>query len=150
MNDTHPDPSNDPEPSGGSISKIPPDVCRTMLINASVGRLAFVDGDGRQQLLPVNYAAVDDEVFFRTRADGPLSSLAEGREGVAFGVDKFDDRAGQGWNVTVWGTTSRVTDASDVDKVKAIGLNTPWAGSDRELLVKLRVQEIDGRRVARF
>ena len=138
------------EASGGSISKIPPDVCLTMLMNCSVGRLAFVGDDGRQQLMPVNFAAVDDEVYFRTSSDGPLAVLAAGRDGVAFGVDKFEDRASQGWNVTVRGTTSAVTDKSTVDKVNAIGLPLPWAGNNRRVLVKLQIQEVDGRRVARY
>lgn len=140
----------DAEASGGSISKIPPDVCLTLLMNCSVGRLAFVGDDGRQQLMPVNYAAVDDEVYFRTSSDGPLAALAAGRDGVAFGVDEFEDRTGQGWNVTARGTTSRVTDKPTVDKVNAIGLPLPWAGNNRRVLVKLQIQDIDGRRVARY
>lgn len=121
-----------------------------MLMNCSVGRLAFVGDDGRQELLPVNFAAVDDEIFFRTSPVGPLAVLAAGRNGVAFGVDEFDERASQGWNVTVRGTTSRVRDAAVVEKAKAIGLPLPWAGDDRTILVKLAISEIDGRRVARY
>lgn len=122
-----------------------------MLTNCSVGRLAFIGEDGRQQLMPVNFAALDNEVYFRaTRSDGPLAALAAGRDDVAFGVDKFEDRAGQGWNVTVRGTTSRVTDKSTFDKVNAIRLPVPWAGNNRRVLVKLQIQEVDGRRVARY
>lgn len=136
--------------SGGSISRIPPEVCRTMLMNSAVGRLAFVDSDGRQQLMPVNFATVEDDIYFRTSAGGPLSVLASGRDGIAFGVDEYDVSSGRGWNVTVRGTTSRVNDESTIDRVAAVGLHRSWAGSDRTLLIRLRIREIDGRRVARY
>lgn len=133
----------------GSISKVPPEVCLTLLMGAAVGRVAFAGEGGRQELMPVNFAVVDREIYFRTGSSGALSQLAEGRNNVAFEVDQVDRVSGQGWNVTVRGETVRVDDAEAIERAVASGLGTPWAGGDRRQVVKIVIHEIDGRRVSR-
>lgn len=144
----------DPEPletgvSGGSISSIPPDVCMALLAGAVVGRVAFIDTDRRQQLMPVNFTVVDQAIHFRTSPTGPLALLATGLDNVAFGVDGIDTSSGRGWNVTVRGEAIGVTDAEILRTVDAAGLRQPWAGGDRSQVVAIVIREIDGRRVTR-
>ena len=133
----------------GSISTVPSEVCLTLLTGATVGRVAFLGEGGRQELMPVNFAVMNREIYFRTSSTGPLSALADGRDNVAFGVDHFDSVTGQGWNVTVRGETTRVDEPEAVEFAQASGLGTPWAGGDRRLVVKIVIREIDGRRVSR-
>lgn len=139
----------EPDQADGSISTIPSEVCLTLLTGATVGRVAFVGEGGRQELMPVNFAVVDREIYFRTSSTGPLSALADGRDNVAFGVDHFDSHSGQGWNVTVRGEAEGVDEPDSLEIVGASGLGTPWAGGDRRLVVKIVIREIDGRRVSR-
>ena len=133
----------------GSISTVPSEVCLTLLTGATVGRVAFLGEGGRQELMPVNFAVMNREIYFRTSSTGPLSALADGRDNVAFGVDHFDSVTGQGWNVTVRGETTRVDEPEAVEFAQPSGLGTPWAGGDRRLVVKIVIREIDGRRVSR-
>ncbi|WP_187271951.1 pyridoxamine 5'-phosphate oxidase family protein [Aeromicrobium terrae] len=143
------DGSSEPDDGGGSISAIPPDVCLTLLAGATVGRLAFLGHGGRIELLPVNFVAVDREIYFRTSPRGPLAALTETPTHVAFGVDHVDSAFGQGWNVTVRGETEGVTDPETIERAQAAGLAVPWAGGDRTLVIRIVVAEIDGRRVSR-
>ena len=139
----------EPDEAEGSISTVPSEVCLTLLMGSTVGRVAFLGDDGRQELLPVNFAVIDREIYFRTSSTGPLSVLADGQDNVAFGVDHFDSDSGQGWNVTVRGETKRVYEPGAVTFANASGLGTPWAGGDRRQVVKIVIREIDGRRVSR-
>ena len=128
---------------------MPSDVCLTLLMGATVGQVAFIGEGGRQELMPVNFVVVDQEIYFRTSSSGPLSALADGRDNVAFGVHQVERASGRGWNVTVRGETSRVDETESVEFANASGLGTPWAGGDRLLVVKIVIREIDGRRVSR-
>lgn len=134
----------------GSISTIPPDVCLTLMAGAVVGRVAFIGADGRQELMPVNFGVVDDAIFFRISTSGPLSVLADGMDNVAFGVDGIDPSSGRGWSVTARGESVRVTDPTVVTAVEAAGLHQPWAGGDRDEVVRIVIRQVDGRRVARI
>lgn len=136
------------EPAG-SISAIPRDVCMALLAAGVVGRVAFIGADGRQELMPVNFTVVDDLIYFRTNASGPLSMLVDGMDNVAFGVDGVDSSSGYGWNVTAWGEAVGVHDPEALRVVDASGLEQPWAGGYRDQMVRILIQEIDGRRVTR-
>ena len=139
----------EPDEAEGSISTVPREVCLTLLMGSTVGRVAFLGDGGRQELLPVNFAVIDREIYFRTSSSGPLSALADGGNNVAFGVHQVDSVSGQGWNVTVRGETTRVDDPASVEIIDASGLGMPWAGGDRRLIVKIVIREIEGRRVSR-
>ncbi|MGB9012600.1 MAG: pyridoxamine 5'-phosphate oxidase family protein, partial [Aeromicrobium sp.] len=80
--------------------------------------MAFVDADG-VQLLPLNFAVIDDEIYFRTATDSTLHQLAEGLDDVAFEIDHHAEASPVGWNVTVKGSTSRVSDPELRDRVMA-------------------------------
>ncbi len=69
----------------------------------------------------MNFAVVDDEIYIRTSAAGSLSTLADGQDDVAFGVDHFDAVTGHGWNVTVRGEARRVDEPDVVTMAEASG-----------------------------
>jgi nitroimidazol reductase NimA-like FMN-containing flavoprotein (pyridoxamine 5'-phosphate oxidase superfamily) len=130
----------------GRIVELTEDHCRELLTTTTVGRIAFVDGEG-QQLVPVNFTYLDDAIFFRTLADGFLAGLAGGHDDVAFGVDHHESMYRQGWNVTVRGRVEAVQDEATIDRVLADPRLHPWAGGDRSLVMRVTIAAIAGRQV---
>lgn len=135
-----------PDNQAGHISQLPEDECRALLTTTTVGRIAFVDDDG-QELVPVNFACIDDAIYFRTLPDGFLSTLAHGHRDVAFGVDHHDSMYRNGWNVTVKGRAEQVEDRATINKVLGHERLRPWAGGTRPLVIRVTIDAIDGRKV---
>lgn len=135
-----------PEDRAGNITQLPEQECRDLLTTTTVGRIAFVDAGG-QQLVPVNFAFIDDAIYFRTLPDGFLSGLAHGHPDVAFGVDHHDAMFRHGWNVTVKGKAEHVEDRATINKVLGHERLRPWAGGTRALVIRVTVESIDGRKV---
>jgi uncharacterized protein len=67
-----------------------------------VGRVGFV-AEGKIVVLPVNYLAEDDAIFFCT-TDGTKLSALRGGAAVAFEVDASQPMYHSGWSVLVNGT----------------------------------------------
>lgn len=130
----------------GSIVELPEEECLALLGTTTVGRIAFVNDEG-QQLVPVNFALIDGAIYFRTLPDGFLSSLAQGHEDVAFGVD-HQDVFRDGWNVTVRGAARGVEDRATINMVLSNHRLKPWAGGVRPLVIKISPSSINGRRVS--
>lgn len=122
--------------------------CLELLTTTTVGRVAFVDREG-VQLLPLNFAVIDGEIYFRTSPDSVLDQLAEGHDDVAFEIDHHGDVAPVGWNVTVKGATSRVEDPQIRDRVLSHERLRPWAGGVRGDVIHLTRRSVAGRRVRR-
>jgi nitroimidazol reductase NimA-like FMN-containing flavoprotein (pyridoxamine 5'-phosphate oxidase superfamily) len=129
-----------------NIRTIPEQQCRELLTTTTVGRVAFVDDDG-QQLIPLNFAVIDDEIYFRTAPESLLDGLAGGHRDVAFGVDYHSGSSRDAWNVTVRGSTSRVSDPDVYQQVMSWPRLRPWAGGERGVVIHLKVRSIAGRRV---
>jgi len=130
----------------GSITELSDDECLALLETTTVGRIAFVDGQG-QQLVPVNFALMDGAIYFRTLPDGFLAQLARGHDDVAFGVD-HQDVFRDGWNVTVRGSAREVEDRATINQVLSNHRLKPWAGGVRPLVIKISPASIAGRRVS--
>lgn len=122
--------------------------CRELLGTSTVGLVAFVT-DGHQELLPVNYVVADEAVFLQLSSGSVLGALAAGHPDVAFAVSYQSSVATHGWNVTVHGATSEVTDAAERRRILDSTHISPWAGDDRDVLVKLTPERIAGRRASR-
>lgn len=120
--------------------------CLGLLATTTVGRVAFVDDDGIQ-LLPLNFAVVDDEIYFRTHPETVLHALAEGHDSVAFEIDHHGEVSPTGWNVTVKGSTARVSDPDLHAQVMATPRLRPWAGGVRGEVIHLTRRSVAGRRV---
>ena len=96
-------------------------------------------------VLPVVYALLDDDVVFRTAPGEKLIAAALNRT-VAFEIDAYDVSGRAGWSVIVVGTAEEVVTADELTRVRALGLQ-PWAGELRDRFVRIRTEEVSGRRV---
>ena len=120
--------------------------CWELMSSTTVGRVAFV-GTGGLQLIPLNFAVIDSAIYFRTSPDSVLDELAQGLDEVAFGVDFHASSYREGWNVTVKGATSRVSDPALYEQVMSWSRLHPWAGGQRGVVIHLEARAVDGRRV---
>lgn len=130
----------------GTLETLTEAECLQLLHSGTVGRIAYVDAEG-QQLIPVNYVAIEERVYFRTVRGGLLAELERGHDDVAFGVDHHDDASRSGWNVTVRGSARRVEDRATISTVVSGGRLEPWAGGTRPIVIEVLTQSMAGRRV---
>lgn len=131
----------------GRLTHLDVQECWELLAIRSVGRLAFVDPDGDQQLLPVNMAVRDRRVFVRTSTDSVIGSLARGHDRVALQTDHVQDLFQLAWSVTVTGSMGEVTDPDLVEELREAGRPAPWAPGPREVFLVLTPRSVAGRRV---
>ena len=133
--------------------------CRWLLAANVVGRVGF-DAGGGPRIHPVNYAMDGDAVVLRTAEGSELVGLADRArptegptEGpteaplVAFEVDHVDYDRHQGWSVLAVGPLDRVVDAGDLDRIAREWSPRPWAAGDREVVLRVAVAELTGRRL---
>jgi uncharacterized protein len=109
-----------------------------------VGRLGFVS-EGRPIVLPVNYVFDDDAVVFCT-ARGTMLDAVVGGADVAFEVDDSVPLHHSGWSVLVRGRAEVVTDPSEMARLRH-GPLRPWVKGARANWVRIRLEEISGRRI---
>lgn len=131
-----------------SLRTLSEEECLEMLSTTTVGRVAFAGADGIE-LLPLNFTVLDGEIYFRTATDTALHQLAEGADDVAFEIDHHSDVAPIGWNVTVKGSTSRVSDPDLYEAVMSSSRLRPWAGGTRGEVIHLTRRVVGGRSVHR-
>jgi uncharacterized protein len=120
--------------------------CGGLLVTARVGRVGVTVG-GLPAILPVNYAFLNGDVFFRT-GDGTKFRAASGGAVIAFEVDAYDEGEQHGWSVLAIGRAEVVTDPAEIADVDE-SVRTPWAGGQRNYLVRLRPELMTGRRIVR-
>ena len=128
------------------IAELDPAECAALISPGGVGRLVFVSDRG-PVAMPVNFRMLDADIVFRTEADSPLVPPAGGGE-AAFEVDHLDDALTEGWSVLVTGRREVITDPEEVERAWALGI-VPWAGSERNTLVRVVPSEMSGRRLRR-
>jgi nitroimidazol reductase NimA-like FMN-containing flavoprotein (pyridoxamine 5'-phosphate oxidase superfamily) len=109
-----------------------------------VGRVGFMT-DGHLMVLPVNYLAEEDAVFFCTAQGTKLSALHSGAE-VAFEVDSSQPLYHSGWSVLVNGTAEEVTDAAELDRLRRGPLKS-WAVAASQHWVRISIDTISGRQI---
>lgn len=119
--------------------------CLSLLDTATVGRMAFVV-DGKQHLLPINYAVQESVVYVRTAEGTSFSRLQDGTD-VVFEVDYHDDLFRWGWSVTVAGPVHRVTDPDVLRRLDDVQRPKAWASGERNIVLSISPDEISGRRV---
>ena len=117
--------------------------CEALLRTQRVGRVGVCTH--RPLVLPVVYALLDADVVFRTAPGEKLIAAALNRT-VAFEIDEYDVSARTGWSVIVVGTAEEVVAPEELTRVRALGLE-PWAGEVRDRFVRIRAEEVSGRRV---
>lgn len=117
--------------------------CERLLRTQQVGRMGF--GTDRPLVVPVVFALLDGDVVFRTAPGEKLIAAALHRT-VAFEIDDFDVEQRTGWSVIVVGTAEEVVGEPALERARTLGLQ-PWAGDVRDRFVRIRTEEVSGRRV---
>jgi nitroimidazol reductase NimA-like FMN-containing flavoprotein (pyridoxamine 5'-phosphate oxidase superfamily) len=136
--------ANEPAMVDEGLELLTEDECARLLATARVGRVGVTVG-GLPVILPVNYAYRNGDVLFRT-GDGTKFRAASDGAVIAFEVDAYDEAAQQGWSVLAVGRAHVVTDPTEIAHVDG-SVRSPWAGSARDYLVRLRPEVITGRRI---
>ncbi len=122
------------------------DECWQLLQDAAVGRVAFVDA-GEPVVLPVTHGVHGHSIVFRSGSGTKLEAAAMSQP-LAFEVDGWDDTYRTGWSVLARGVGETVYDDDDISVFD--GGNEPWLDSAAAgTWVRLRVDEVSGRRIAR-
>lgn len=121
------------------------DEALALAATTSVGRLIHVRG-GRIFAAPVNVLLEHLDVLFRTAAGTELMTAAREHASAAFEVDDVVDWSRSGWSVLIRGRLSEVTDPATIEQVLRGGLQ-PWAGGDRDHVLRLSGEEVTGRRL---
>jgi nitroimidazol reductase NimA-like FMN-containing flavoprotein (pyridoxamine 5'-phosphate oxidase superfamily) len=121
------------------------DKCLELLSGGVVGRVAVSTPSG-PRIVPLNYSVIDDSIVFRTTPCSVLGTYGWNSE-LAFEVDEVDHEHQQGWSVVATGRGEMIEGAPDLAAVRAFWNPRPWAGGSRLLYVRLRWQELTGRRI---
>ena len=119
--------------------------CLRLLRSGVGGRVALCTPTG-PHIVPVNHSVVDEALIIRT---SPYSVLGTyGRDStLAFEVDRFDHERRRGWSVVVRGRGEVVTDAAEIEHIRTTWDPRPWASGARSLYLRLRWDEVSGRRI---
>ncbi len=120
--------------------------CLDLLSTTTVACVAFNTGDGLQ-LLPLNFAVLDEEIYVRTATDSVLAAMTLGDGEVALGVTYHSPQFREGWSVTVKGRAQQVTDPVTYDTMMTWPRLQPWAGGVRGVVIHIDRTAIQGRRV---
>jgi nitroimidazol reductase NimA-like FMN-containing flavoprotein (pyridoxamine 5'-phosphate oxidase superfamily) len=132
------------------FSIVPRDECLRLLASQAFGRVAMIRHvlpDAMPAIIPVNYALADEAVLFRTASSTVLSDAAGRRATVAFETDHIDLSTSTGWSVTVTGPLSEVTDKAELRHFRDEEPR-PWAPGERDLLLRVEIQYLTGRRIS--
>lgn len=109
-----------------------------------VGRLG-VECSGKVAIYPVNYTVDGNAIVIRVRRAGELDEATRDKT-VAFELDHADTLYHEGWSVLVQGRSSHVTDPCQLEALAHLPL-LPWGGSDRDLYLRVPIDNVSGRRI---
>ncbi|MFJ9692439.1 helix-turn-helix domain-containing protein [Kitasatospora sp. NPDC101183] len=118
--------------------------CWELVGTHGIGRVALAVHPG-PVVLPVNYVVDEGSFAYRT-GDGEAAAPAEGAD-LAFQVDHIDERQGRGWSVLALGSAHYVDEPAELERLAGLTGAAPWAGGDRPRWVRVRPEEISGRRL---
>lgn len=119
--------------------------CDRLLMETPIGRLAFLLG-GEPQILPVNYRMDDGSIVIRTTVGSKIEA-AEMHHRFAFEIDEWDSESRDGWSVVAHGSGEVVNDADEIRRMEGLGLESWAAGEESDLWIRIRLDDITGRRV---
>ena len=116
--------------------------CVERLEHSQVGRIAFLS-DGEVQIFPVNYRWHDGAIVFRT-APGTKLDAAFFKKIASFEIDGWDSVFQTGWSVVAKGLVKEI---DPTEEMESLGLR-PWAGPGRDDWVRIRPDEVTGRKIS--
>jgi uncharacterized protein len=118
--------------------------CLALLGSIDVGRCAWVGDDGRVVMLPVNFAIEEGDIIFRSAHGAKLAAARDGQR-FSFEGDDVEPALHTGWSVLVTGHATEVTDPEEAARLAQ--LVHPWARDERANVVRLRSEQVTGRRL---
>ena len=119
--------------------------CRRLLSSVPVGRLGFLQ-EGSPVVLPINFHVDRRSIVFRTGRGSKLEAATMGRA-VCVEVDAWNAVEHTGWSVLAKGTAEHVTDGAELDRLVRLPVK-PWCRPDvRHEWIRVRVDELTGRRI---
>jgi nitroimidazol reductase NimA-like FMN-containing flavoprotein (pyridoxamine 5'-phosphate oxidase superfamily) len=129
-----------------SLTELDAAACQRLLEAARFGRLAIVDS-GKPVIVVLNHATDDGCVIFRTADGTRLARLTQGGHALhaVFEVDSAFPVGQSGWSVLATGVLVREADPRRC--ALAAERIATWADGDRNVVLRLEVQETTGRRV---
>jgi len=130
--------------TSNQLTNLPEAECFRLLARGHFGRVALVDGE-RPVVLPVNYVFDRGYVVFQSTKGSKLEAALE-RQSFAFEIDAIDPMYHGGWSVLVYGPAEVVEEAAEIERLTELPLRPWWPGS-RDRWLRIRVEEISGRRL---
>lgn len=131
--------------AGGMDTELRYRECVELLSRAQLGRAAFATPQG-PAIVPVNHVVLDHAVIIRTSPYSQLGLLgASGR--LAYEVDGYDPASHSGWSVIATGLGERIDDRGEREFIHAFHDPEPWARGVRTLYIRLRWDQLTGRRI---
>lgn len=123
------------------LDRLTTEECFTLMHGNSFGRIGLKIADDLV-ILPVYYAARGEEIVFRTDPGTKLiAAVLETR--VAFEIDDRDAR----WSVLVVGHAHEVRAPTADAAIALEQLDGFWPPGERELIVRIEIERITGRRI---
>lgn len=138
----------DGAPSEALLEPLDADACARLLAATQLGRIAVVEA-GRPRIIVLNHTVDSSAVLFRTQDDAFLAGLTRGGVAVpaVYEVDSAFPPGRSGWSVIASGRLVHESDPRRIALARA-GI-AAWAEGDRDLVLRLDVDELTGRRVGR-
>jgi uncharacterized protein len=127
----------------GTLGTLSEDECHQLLATQTYGRVGITSG-GLPCILPVCYVYDAGAIVFRTGMGTKLRAAASG-DVLAFQVDDYDRRSGEGWSVLVLGRASVFTTEHEQDGLPT--LDGPLVEGDRNHYVRLHSELVTGRTI---
>jgi uncharacterized protein len=127
------------------VTRLTPAECLTLLEQAPLGRVGL-SIEALPTVRSVRFALNDDDIVIRLHGASRLCRATNGNV-VAFHADGYDAVTRRAWSVCVTAVAGRVTDASAVERLAALPLDT-WSRDPREdVFVTLSTVGVTGERV---
>ena len=116
--------------------------CWELLPDTGVGRVAWVEPDGRILVVPVNFGRDGRAVIIRT-GDTDLRAAAVAGSRCAFQVEDLEPGLRSGWTVLLDGTLTEVEDEDVAERLAR--LVDPWLREPRPYVLLLQTLQVSGR-----
>ena len=117
-----------------------------LLGTQEIGRLVYTRR-ALPAVTPVNFALRDGAVWIWTASTSSMWQAVRGAV-VAFEVDELDGAERSGWSVVVLGVAELVADPTEIERARDVGPE-PWVSGRKEYLLRIPLELVSGRRVAR-
>ena len=127
------------------LAELTPAGCRELLAPGGVGRFLYMSDRG-PIAVPVNYGMLGGDIVFRTSDSGRVAAAARPGSLVSFSVDRIDGDLAEGWSVLASGAAAVLPNPAGRAVAARLGIE-PWAGGQRDLVIRLTPREITGRRI---